>query len=228
TGGKVEVHHPSSRRDHYTNGHVAHQNTDHLSLTHTAHRHTLTLNKVSEEDFGAYMCVATNTQGEHSEVIQITGLPRPPHFTSSPHGGEGDSYTLTWETESYYPITELMVKYRKPQSNESNSVVPEPWKSTARVIEDPQDFPDLIHHMSHRLHPLDVAQDYEAAIRVRNKYGWSSESEHFRFSTKKARAIQQKTSSSISYVVLSVPNVLTVVTTIISLISGYSLQSGFL
>ncbi|CAL4144187.1 unnamed protein product, partial [Meganyctiphanes norvegica] len=88
-GVTVEIVHPSTRHNHSPNN-------NHLSLTHTAHRHTLTLNHVTEKDFGAYMCVASNTQGESSAVIQITGLPRPPHLTSSPNGGETDSYTLTW------------------------------------------------------------------------------------------------------------------------------------
>lgn len=41
------------------------------------------------------------------------GLPKPPHFTSDPNGGEENSYTLTWETESYYPIESYRLKYRK-------------------------------------------------------------------------------------------------------------------
>lgn len=42
-----------------------------------------------------------------------TGLPKPPVITSSPNGGESTSYTFTLETESYYPITEFIIKYRK-------------------------------------------------------------------------------------------------------------------
>ena len=42
-----------------------------------------------------------------------SGLPRSPSITSSPVGGEGDRYTLTWVTETYYPVTEVLVKYRR-------------------------------------------------------------------------------------------------------------------
>lgn len=38
---------------------------------------------------------------------------------------------------------------------------------------------------THTLQNLEVATDYLTVIRVRNKYGWSAESEHFSFSTKK-------------------------------------------
>lgn len=46
-------------------------------------------------------------------VLSLAGLPKRPIITSSPIGGESNSYTLTWETESYYPITESLIKYRK-------------------------------------------------------------------------------------------------------------------
>lgn len=43
------------------------------------------------------------------------------------------------------------------------------------------------HSMAHTLQHLETASDYLAVIRVRNKYGWSSESDHFSFSTKKGQ-----------------------------------------
>lgn len=39
--------------------------------------------------------------------------------------------------------------------------------------------------MTHTLQHLEVATDYLTVIRVRNKYGWSAETDHFSFSTKK-------------------------------------------
>lgn len=36
-------------------------------------------------------------------------------MTSSPAGGEKTSYTLTWETESYTPIIQYRLRYRKFQ-----------------------------------------------------------------------------------------------------------------
>ena len=42
-----------------------------------------------------------------------TDEPNTPHFTSNPNSAYENSYTLTWETESYYPITEYRIMYRK-------------------------------------------------------------------------------------------------------------------
>lgn len=41
------------------------------------------------------------------------GLPRTPRITSSPAGGEKTTYTLTWETETYTPITMYRLQYRE-------------------------------------------------------------------------------------------------------------------
>ena len=38
-----------------------------------AFKHTLLLDTVTENDFGAYVCIAENTQGQESAVIQMTG-----------------------------------------------------------------------------------------------------------------------------------------------------------
>ncbi|KAK4324850.1 hypothetical protein Pmani_004500 [Petrolisthes manimaculis] len=87
--------------------------TQHMSLIHVSHRHTLTIRNVTEKDFGAYVCIAENVHGQKDAVIQMTGLPKPPVVSSSPNGGERTAYTLTWQTETYYPITEYMVKFRE-------------------------------------------------------------------------------------------------------------------
>ena len=39
------------------------------------------------------------------------------------------------------------------------------------------------------LQALDVATDYEAVVKVKNSYGWSSDSDHFRFATRKGKGL---------------------------------------
>ncbi|XP_037781032.1 protein amalgam-like [Penaeus monodon] len=180
-----------------------HQQQDHNSHmvhSHSAHRHTLTIKHVTEKDFGAYMCIAKNSHGQKDATIQMTGLPKPPHLTSSPNGGESDTYTLTWETESYYPITEFLVKYRKTQlgtwQTNHTMVMGGSWQSISEAVDpDAELNEDTRHSMAYTLKDLEVATDYAAQVRVRNKYGWSSESETFTFSTKKALAVLQSTST---------------------------------
>ncbi|KAK8383162.1 hypothetical protein O3P69_011587 [Scylla paramamosain] len=170
----------------------------HISLTHVAHRHTLTITNVSEKDFGTYVCIAENPHGQKDAVIQVTGLPKPPVLTSSPIGGESTSYTLTWETESYYSITEFLIKYRRAhlgawQPNHT-VVMAGAWESVSRKVEPGSWSRGARQTLSYTLRGLETATDYVTVVRVRNRYGWSSESDHFHFSTKKAMAVLQSTS----------------------------------
>lgn len=181
--------------------HQQHQDhNSHLVHSHSAHRHTLTIKHVTEKDFGAYKCIANNSHGQKDATIQMTGLPKPPHLTSSPNGGESDTYTLTWDTESYYPITEFLVKYRKTQlgawQTNHTMVMGGSWQSISEAVDPEAELKeDSRHSMAYTLKDLEVATDYAAQVRVRNKYGWSSESETFTFSTKKALAVLQSTST---------------------------------
>ncbi|XP_071534822.1 protein amalgam-like [Panulirus ornatus] len=193
----------------------------HLSQNHVAHRHTLTINHVTEKDFGAYVCIAENAHGQKNAVIQMTGLPKPPHVTSSPTGGESTRYTLTWETESYYPITEFLIKYRKTHlgawHRNGTMVIAGAWENVSRVVDSESATDVRRHSMIYTLRGLEVATDYVAVVRVRNKYGWSSESDKFSFSTKKAMAVLQSTSgarcqaSASAFTLLLLPLLLTTV-----------------
>nr|XP_053648909.1 roundabout homolog 2-like [Cherax quadricarinatus] len=172
--------------------HLSFIHAAHLSLAHAAHRHILTFANVSEKDFGAYVCIARNTHGQRDAVIQMTGLPKPPQVTSSANGGESTSYTLTWETESYYPITEFLVKYHKSHlgdwQNNHSMVMAGSWETVSRKVEleRVREVKEARrHHLALTLTGLQVATDYVAVVRVRNKYGWSAQSPHFTFSTKK-------------------------------------------
>ena len=41
------------------------------------------------------------------------GRPRPPRFTSEVIGYKPDSYNITWITDTYKPITEYKILYRR-------------------------------------------------------------------------------------------------------------------
>ena len=59
------------------------------------------------------------------------------------------------------------------------------WENVSLKVKPVQVREGARHAMTHMLQRLEVATDYLTVIRVRNKYGWSAESEHFSFSTKK-------------------------------------------
>nr|XP_053650460.1 hemicentin-2-like [Cherax quadricarinatus] len=172
--------------------------TAHGSQTYS-HRHTLTISHVTEKDFGAYVCIAENVHGQKNAVIQMTGLPKPPQVNSSPNEGDSSRYSLTWETESYYPLTEYLIRYRKTHlgtyHSDQSVIFGGSWQNVSRPVDDD----DVGHQgsrllLTHTLQHLQVATDYVAVVRVRNKYGWSAESDTIYFSTKKEMRVLESTS----------------------------------
>ncbi|XP_071513518.1 protein amalgam-like isoform X3 [Panulirus ornatus] len=167
-----------------------HHITEHDSL----HRHTLTIHKVREEDFGDYICTAENSLGQKEYTLTLTGLPKTPKMTSSPAGGERTSYTLTWETESYTPIVQYRLQYRKFKVNVT-AHAPGQWDDRLYSPQSSQEnFTGPIHHMSHALEMLEPATDYEVTVSVENKFGWSATSKVFQFYTRKEVAVGQSAS----------------------------------
>lgn len=157
----------------------------HLQEHNSAHRHTLTISQVQEEDFGDYSCIAENDRGQAQHTLRLTGLPKTPKMTSSPAGGEEDAYTITWETESYTPILQYRLRYRKSRAN-MTSQDPGGWDDRLYYPQPTEDIAmGRLHHMSHAIERLEPATDYEASVAVENKFGWSDSSEIFQFFTRK-------------------------------------------
>lgn len=165
----------------------------HLEEQDGGHRHSLRISQVTEDDFGEYVCTAANQYGTVRASIHMTGLPKPPHFTSDPNGGEETSYTLTWETESYYPILEYRLKYRKARANDSTDEPGEWQDNTYEATE--MESQGLMHYMKHTISDLEPATDYHATVQIKNKFMWGANSE-LDFSTKKEVAVQQTTSGA--------------------------------
>ena len=66
------------------------------------------------------------------------------------------------------------------------------WEDVSRQVENkglstkcPSFSPENCQSMTHTLHHLSVATDYEAVVRVKNKHGWSPDSNIFLFSTRR-------------------------------------------
>ncbi|XP_047481243.1 protein amalgam-like [Penaeus chinensis] len=202
-GNRQQLQHPTGHQGYIHKAHDAH-----ISQSRVAQSHTLTITHVTQKDFGEYACTAENAHGTRAAVIKITGLPNSPRLTSSPNGGESNRYTLTWDTESHSPITEFQIRYRKNQQGPSQQnrslVYPGSWRHVSRPVAvsaevslaDPRGNKVRPQHMTHTIEDLEVATDYIAVVRVRNKYGWSNDSDYFNFSTKKAMAVLRSTSSS--------------------------------
>uniref|UniRef100_A0A6A7FXY1 Neural cell adhesion molecule 1-like n=2 Tax=Hirondellea gigas TaxID=1518452 RepID=A0A6A7FXY1_9CRUS len=163
----------------------------HLMTHDGEHRHSLIIRHVAEEDFGEYTCSAGNRHGITESTLTLTGLPMIPRLTSSPAGGEKASYTLTWETESFSPIVQYRIKYRKHQKQRTNQQMFGTWQDS---LYSPHVQPrkhnrlrssDRLKVMAHAIRNLEPASDYQAIVAVENKFGWSKGSDVFTFNTRK-------------------------------------------
>jgi hypothetical protein len=85
----------------------------HRYMDHVGTRHSLILHRVEPEDLAAYACSATNKIGSAAAKLELKGSPQAPRLaTRVEYLGRG-SYRVSWSTESYAPITQYTLLYRK-------------------------------------------------------------------------------------------------------------------
>lgn len=58
-------------------------------------------------------CVADNTLGRAKKYMEVSGRPGPAEFISPPWSKEMDAYNMSWKVESYPPLQEVRLLYRK-------------------------------------------------------------------------------------------------------------------
>ncbi|KAK7072687.1 hypothetical protein SK128_027831, partial [Halocaridina rubra] len=182
------------------------------------HRNSIRISQITDTDFGEYVCTAENKFGVVESSISLTGLPKPPHFTSDPNGGEETSYTLTWDTESYYPITEYRLKYRKAKANESTDE-PGEWMDMTYEVNNNLETNGLTHAMKHKLDDLEAATDYNAMVQIKNQFMWGDSAE-FSFSTRKAPTTTTSTPIITPHITTSTITPTTTINTFVEEIEG--------
>lgn len=87
--------------------------TERRTMETRGNKHTLTIKNVQGADFGNYSCVAENSLGRTKKYMELSGRPSPAEFKSTPFSRAKDSYNLTWVVESYPPLEEVRLLYRK-------------------------------------------------------------------------------------------------------------------
>ncbi|XP_047735621.1 lachesin [Hyalella azteca] len=171
----------------------------HSTVADDVYRSTLVIRPMTEQDFGNYVCTAQNIHGQKSVVVQMTGLPQQPNLTGVAGGGKENSYTLTWETESYCPIVAYKIVFGRVQqkSAEVNGSTEKNVHEITVEMDVGTENGNTHPAMSHILNDLDASTEYEAIVKVKNRYGWSAESDKFCFATSSASPVHRSTSRSV-------------------------------
>lgn len=171
-------------------------------------KHTLTIRNVQGSDFGNYSCVADNSLGRAKKYMELSGRPSPAEFKSTPYSRAKDSYNLTWVVESYPPLEEVRLLYRKLMVNslsisfrfrrvvvslrpalthlrlfQMNETYQHPGK-WHDVILTPDKEETFSHVMSHNIRGLDSGSVFEAIVQAKNRYGWNEVSDLYQFYTR--------------------------------------------
>ncbi|XP_054285081.1 lachesin-like isoform X1 [Macrosteles quadrilineatus] len=154
--------------------------TERRTMETRANRHTLTIRNVQSSDFGNYSCVADNSLGRAKKYMELSGKPSPAEFRSAPFSRAKDSYNLTWMVESYPPLEEVRVLYRKVMMNDTHSNHGK-WHD---VMLTPTNGETFSHLMSYNIRGLEPASVYEAIVQAKNRYGWSEVADAYQFFTR--------------------------------------------
>ncbi|XP_073987756.1 opioid-binding protein/cell adhesion molecule homolog isoform X2 [Rhodnius prolixus] len=164
-------------------------------------RHSLIFSSVQKEDFANYTCQADNAQGKTRQHVVLSGNPHVGVFRSPAIGKSRDSYNISWTVQSYTPIDEYRLFYRKAPQGGRGPVVdtsPGPQRKTSRrtgvfgqlrdwtdvVLQGDQGSSDLTHENHYLIRNLEPSTEYEAKVQAKNIFGWNEMSDPFRFTTR--------------------------------------------
>lgn len=143
----------------------------------------LFIKNVQTSDFGTYVCVAVNDEGEQKLYIELSGLPNSVIFKTNAMKEQDSttSYTLIWEVFSFTPLIEYSLLFREYMPHKDSMR----YDWTKLTI--PADYSNgIVHTMLYTIKGLKEKTKYEALLLSRNKYGWSKPSSILRFATKGA------------------------------------------
>ncbi|KAL6265257.1 hypothetical protein P5V15_002038 [Pogonomyrmex californicus] len=132
-------------------------------------KHQVKILQTSRHDFGEYRCQAQNILGLDSKSIILTGAPSKAMISGTEVTSDDMGIILKWHLESYSPINEYKLQYRRIGDEKWNVIEPE--------VKDGKGNQFVVEHPMRELQP----GSYEAILTARNTFGWSPMSEKLSF-----------------------------------------------
>ncbi|KAE8746763.1 hypothetical protein FOCC_FOCC006511 [Frankliniella occidentalis] len=132
-------------------------------------RYVVRITNVQAGDLGNYHCLATNDMGTARTPVKLSGLPLPAKLDHVKYV-QGRP-VLYWTVESLDPVTKYELMYRKMDPITDWTVVELPAS---------EDIEGNVHSVKYELTNVEAAE-YEAALKSRNRFGWSDMSDRYPF-----------------------------------------------
>lgn len=184
--GSISLHHGAMKNNTLKIKHV-------LKITHT-----------SIEDFGEYKCTAENILGNETKYITLTGVPSQAKISSGDMTNDDKKIILKWHLESFSPISDYKLQYRRKGDENWNVVHPE--------VKDGKENHFIVEHSIEELQP----GSYEAILSAKNKFGWSVPSELHTFTGDYASEMARKDKDSAAIQIQSSRTLLALILVVLS------------
>lgn len=161
--------HPAPRVHWYKDQKEVRNQTGKIEIRMERNHHILKILHTEQEDLGKYTCVAVNELGRTEKTLVLTGAPS----QAAIFGGEvtrtDRGLILKWKVQSYSPITEYKLEYRRKGTHE--------WIVVKPTVTNGQGTQFTVKHEIEGLEP----ESYEAILVARNEFGWSQPSKPYTF-----------------------------------------------
>jgi len=171
-------------------GQTVDKTTTNVLINQKHSRHSLTMLNIDQNSVGKYQCRATNTMGEETKFVQITGHAKEAIILSPMESLSKDSYMLEWAAQSKSPVSQFEVSVRKSGETE--------WITNEVIVDIPEvnDREDIIgdseiYEGSLELTGLEQSTLYQVMVASRNMFGLSEPGHVFTFTTKGPDPVQQ-------------------------------------
>ncbi|XP_076176243.1 protein amalgam isoform X1 [Ptiloglossa arizonensis] len=163
--------HPNPKVTWYKNQTEVLPEKGRIEIKKNKNLYTLKILHTKQEDLGEYTCAAENKMGRTEKIIRLTGAPS----QAIVYGGEvsrsDSNIILKWRLQSYSPITEYKLEYRRKGDVQ--------WIILKPTVTNGKDSQFTVKHVIEGLQP----GSYEAILTARNDFGWSQPSEPHIFTT---------------------------------------------